>query len=327
MKKVNKALMATVAILLSLVLISTSVLSGVFAKFVDTKSAGATVSLKAFGVTLTMSIPDATVTALENAGASIPKDTNGKPLETFTSEGNSITISGLKMLPGMTFPKAVKFEFGGAPTVPVQVKITPTITYDSKVHTTTEAKDSAGNVTATYYNYYVPANTIVQSIANDGTITYMPATYFMPLGFTFSKESTSTTDTNVVTAGPWFSSTTKANVDDTVISNAIASGIAPGNNTHLKGSSAEPPKGQDEISVSGNTITIGTFAAGRAISFDINTATGSTFFHMGFYYPLDSSTDKEKYDKISTYIAEHLDPNCTVTISYKVEIVQVQATT
>ena len=58
MKKVNKALMATVAILLSLVLISTSVLSGVFAKFVETKSAGATVSLKAFGLTLTVSSKD-----------------------------------------------------------------------------------------------------------------------------------------------------------------------------------------------------------------------------------------------------------------------------
>ena len=57
MKKVNKALMSTVAILLSLVLISTSVLSGVFAKFVETKSAGATVSLKAFGLTLTVSSP------------------------------------------------------------------------------------------------------------------------------------------------------------------------------------------------------------------------------------------------------------------------------
>ncbi len=52
MKKVNKALMSTVAILLSLVLITTSVVSGIFAKFVETKSAGATVSLKAFGLEL-----------------------------------------------------------------------------------------------------------------------------------------------------------------------------------------------------------------------------------------------------------------------------------
>ena len=57
MKKVNKALMSTVAILLSLVLITTSVVSGIFAKFVDTKSAGSTVSLKAFGLTLTVSSP------------------------------------------------------------------------------------------------------------------------------------------------------------------------------------------------------------------------------------------------------------------------------
>ena len=51
-KRFNKILMMTVALLLCLVLISTSVVSGIFAKYVITKSAGATVSLKAFGLTL-----------------------------------------------------------------------------------------------------------------------------------------------------------------------------------------------------------------------------------------------------------------------------------
>ena len=114
------------------------------------------------------------------------------------------------------------------------------------------------------------------------------------------------------------SSSNKDEVNATAISNAIAQGIA-GENGRLKGSSAST----SAPSVNGNVITLGTFAENEAITFNINSGTTLECFCMGFYYPLDSSTDKEKYDKISTYIAEHLDPNCTVTISYKVEIIQV----
>ncbi len=312
MKKANKILMAAVAILLCLVLISTSILSGVFAKFVHQRAMDASMTFKKLGVTVTMSA-ETDRTALEAAGATINTEVkNGK--------SGSITISDLKMRPGVVAPRAVKFEFTGTPQVPVQVKITPTITYDSKVHTTTEAKDSAGNVTATYYNYYVPANTIVQSIANDGTITYMPETYFMPLGFNFSSNSAEL-DKNLVLS-PWMSSSNKDEVNATAISNAITQGIA-GENGRFKGSSAST----SAPSVNGNVITLGTFAENKAITFNINSGTTLECFCMGFYYPLDwpsaTSTDKEKYDKISTYIAEHTDPDCTVTISYTVDIVQV----
>ena len=85
MKKVNKALMSTVAILLSLVLISTSVLSGVFAKFVDTKSAGATVSLKAFGLTLTV-----------NKGSDVPSTAIVTP-STIDANTLSVTVTDFKI--------------------------------------------------------------------------------------------------------------------------------------------------------------------------------------------------------------------------------------
>ena len=52
MKKVNKIMMATVAILLSLVLISTSLVSGIFAKFVIKKEVGVPIKFKNFGVTM-----------------------------------------------------------------------------------------------------------------------------------------------------------------------------------------------------------------------------------------------------------------------------------
>ena len=322
MRKANKILMATVAILLCLVLITTSVASGIFAKFVINGKGTSTISFEKFGVTVTMSIPDASLTALQNAGAQIDIDSNNnKPIETFTSEGHTITISNLKMRPGVVVPKAVKFAFTGEPTVPVQIKITPTVIYDSKVHTDTQNADE----TITYHNYYVPADTIIQSIAANGTITYMPATYYMPLGFNFSYNSDGLTANTTIAVNPWSSSTTKSDVTASKISNEIAKGIFEnrlGANT----------KAIASLSSGSNIITIGTFPAAtdatkdESIKLHINTKENCDFFHMGFYYPLDwptdTSADKEKYDKISTYIAEHTDPDCTITVSYTVELVQ-----
>ena len=52
MRKFNKILMMTVAILLTFVLISSCILSGTMAKFVVSKDATTTATLSAFGVTL-----------------------------------------------------------------------------------------------------------------------------------------------------------------------------------------------------------------------------------------------------------------------------------
>ena len=293
MRRANKILMAAVAILLCLVLITTSVVSGVFAKYAIKKQASTSVGLEKFGVTITMSVPDAT-----NLGTY-----GGATVNTEVMDGDSgtISITGLKMYPGCQYPRAAKFEFSGTPSVDVQLKIIPTITYSDAMHTSA--------------NYRVPTGAKI----NLGSST----TYYMPLGFTFCSNSTSI----YKVVDPWMSSTTKANVSATAVSNAIASGIVTGTNKRLKGSSAEPLEGQDEFSVSGNTLTIGIFKAGTPITFDINSSKDLTCFCMGFYYPLDwpseTSTDRAKYDKISTYFSRHAASDATITINYKVELVQV----
>lgn len=104
MKKVNKALMATVAILLSLVLISTSVLSGVFAKFVETKSAGATVSLKAFGLTLTV-----------DKGSSASSVTYS-PTDSNSTTALSVTVP-ITINAATDYDDIVKFTLSGTPNV------------------------------------------------------------------------------------------------------------------------------------------------------------------------------------------------------------------
>ena len=314
MRKANKIVMATVAILLCLVLITTSISSGIFAKYVITRKGTMTLTLKKFGVTVTMEVPTA---PSDGSWASI-RDVSGVTVsdEAFTSTGHKITISGLKMIPGMDFPKAVKFSFSGKLNVNAQLKITTAISYDSKVH----ADSTSGSTT--YHNYYVPANTIKGTDGN-----YIPQTYYMPLGFVFSCNYNGTNKaSNSLVLAPWQSSTDKTLVSGSAISNAIASGITSGDTIRLKGSSATAPDGGKEIDVANNVITVGNFASGSAVTFDINSGTGLTYFHMGFYYPLEhgsSVAEKDFYNKLSTYIGEHTDPNCTVSISYIVELIQV----
>ncbi len=59
MRKINKIMMATVSILLTLVLISSCVLSGIFAKYVTSKTASSQMQFEKFGVTVNMVVDEA----------------------------------------------------------------------------------------------------------------------------------------------------------------------------------------------------------------------------------------------------------------------------
>ena len=107
-KRFNKILMMTVAILLCLVLISTSVVSGIFAKYVITKSAGATVSLKAFGITLSVD-GMATNNSTGITKTVVSKDTNNNALE--------ISVTGISLAAGESIDDVVKFTIDGTPNV------------------------------------------------------------------------------------------------------------------------------------------------------------------------------------------------------------------
>ena len=121
MRKVNKILMATVSILLCLVLITTSVLSGIFAKYVITKKGSAAATLKKFGVTLDMAVDDE---ALEDAGADV------ETAEDFYKVTKSVTITGLKMAPGESIEDAVKINISGTAGVRLKVVIEPKVVFD-----------------------------------------------------------------------------------------------------------------------------------------------------------------------------------------------------
>lgn len=168
-KRFNKILMMTVAILLCFVLISTSVVSGIFAKYVITRSAGATVSLKAFGLTLTVDGSHGTVTRNPVADAS-------------STSTLSVSVTNLQLVPGQTLDDVVKFTIGGAPNVDkIKIKIKVTVTNVEKFEVET---------------------TDLQSITPETGLSIAKANY-IPLGFTMKSGASSSSNTKVVLLTPW----------------------------------------------------------------------------------------------------------------------------
>lgn len=120
MKKVNKILMATVAILLSLVLITTSVVSGVFAKYAARAYGLADFTFKKLGVEVELDFSDAFKAAY---GTVIQNNT------VINGDSISVTIPNLKMGPGDSFRDAVRFKISGTAKTDCSVIVDMTYLY------------------------------------------------------------------------------------------------------------------------------------------------------------------------------------------------------
>lgn len=123
MKKSKKILMATVAILLCLVLLSSSIVSGIYAKFVITKSAELPVKFKAFGVEVELIPSNALITAVGGQDAyNECAKVNGNSV--------SITIDDLAMRPGVDLTDAIRFKLTGTPNTRIKLVLDIDIDYD-----------------------------------------------------------------------------------------------------------------------------------------------------------------------------------------------------
>ena len=192
MKKFNKILMMTVAILLTLVLASTSVVSGIFAKYAVTKSGSTEVSLKAFGITLTVA---------GKSGLSVDKTpSNSSGVNTM-----SVTVRDLQLTPGQTIDDVVKFTIAanGTDNKPnvsnVKLKIKTTVSGVSNFNVTSDNLKTVTSETVTHT-----------------TGKYIPIIFTMESGTADAASSTKILDA-------WNNPTT---VTDTNLANAIAAGIA-----------------------------------------------------------------------------------------------------
>ena len=191
MKKFNKILMMTVAILLTLVLASTSVVSGIFAKYVVTKSASTEVSLKAFGITLTVE---------GKSGLSVETTPSG------TSGVNtmSVTVKDLQLTPGQTIDDVVKFTIAanGTDNKPNVSKV------NLKIKTTVSGVDNF-SVTSDHLK------TVTSETVTHTTGKYIPIIFTMESGTTDANTSTKILDA-------W---NNPSSVSDTTLATAIATGI------------------------------------------------------------------------------------------------------
>ena len=147
-KRFNKILMMTVAILLCFVLISTSVVSGIFAKYVITKSAGATVSLKKFGVTLSV-----------NKGDDLPATDFSVTPSAINASTLSVTVTG-SVAPGDVINEAVKFTI------------------------TANGTDNKPNVSKINLKVAVTVSGVPNFAIEAGDVTNVAAANYIPLSFT-----------------------------------------------------------------------------------------------------------------------------------------------
>lgn len=110
MRKSNKILIRTVAILLILVLITGCMVSGTFAKYAIKKVGGVALEFEEFGVTVGMELSDELKAAI---GSDYEGQTDYKSV--------TLTLNNLKLKPGDEFIDAVKFTVTGTPSVDVDV--------------------------------------------------------------------------------------------------------------------------------------------------------------------------------------------------------------
>ena len=185
MSKVNKILMATVAILLTLVLISTSVVSSVFARFTIKKSAETTVTLEKFGVSLKMEVDS---------------DLQSKSAPEWKQLGDSmmVEIKNLVLSPGDDFSDALKFTISGTPNVNVKLKIIVGVEIDSHDHWDLDGKTFESITTG--------------------------SKYFLPVGFTIAANP-ATADDKYALKPWYNSSETTDFGNDSTLKNKIAAGI------------------------------------------------------------------------------------------------------
>lgn len=98
--RTNRILMIVISLLLALVLITTCVLSGVYARYTTSKTVGTTIKFKKRDISVNIEVSNALSSYV----------TSGDQGDTF-----DIVISGLKLSPGDSFEDALKMTVNGSP--------------------------------------------------------------------------------------------------------------------------------------------------------------------------------------------------------------------
>lgn len=244
--RANRILMMAVLILLSLVLITTSVVSGIFAKYTLTRSIGLNLGFERLGIKVDIELSEEFVAATERGD-----DVN-------IDGGIQIVIKDFKMKPGDKFEDALKLTVEGSPIETAIFSVEVAVRYSDG-------------------SFLIPAETFKD---------IQTPTYCMPIGFiagTYDAESKYTYSGYAVNPYSYYDgdrvaqgiaakvgALTTLTVDDTnkALTNmtcAVDTPITFGDNISAIGFGFEWPKEYD----ASNSDELGTWISNQGHSFDI----------------------------------------------------------
>ena len=326
MRKTNRIMFKAVAILLSLVLLTSCVVSTTFAKYVIRKSTGPiTMELEKFGVLVTMTVDD---TLVQRVGV----DENGNSNVKWSRMGDSasVTIDNLVLYPEDNFSHAINFSFlkyigdtnndgkkdadeyeNSVAQVPVKLVIKPEISF-------------------TKADYKVPTG--VFDYVDERLASGKDGTHFFPIQFLFYGVKTDGAYSNAInTSSPWRS------VDPEDVEYTISQIL----NNRTDATRTNPDTG-DQVEKE--------FAAGSSILLNMdndndNNNTKETVingFDLGFRwisnwskraydYDADTTDNKSYYtqqelEEIGTWLTNQTDRNFAISVTFTVSVEQIIST-
>lgn len=307
MRKVNKIMMATVSVLLALVLLTTSILSGVYAKFMETDTASIKAAgFKALGVSVDLTFDEAKISKHDITVSPSYEDAENKEeaIEADKKDGQyTVTLSGVRLAPGDNLDDLVKFHVYGTPNVDVKVNIDVDVSYD--VASFTLAKD-AGNL-------------------KDGDV-YVPLYFTLGLGEDSSEKmniyvprAIEASKANVTAYGDEIECTMFYNKSDAFPTNDGVRLSEAFTNANYTGSRNTTDHTKTDFSIE-QVIKLGSNQSRTAVGFKRGEITYN-HLNFGFNWPFEVSANNNKID--AQLCSQTAQP--TFDISFTVTVEQIQS--
>lgn len=147
-KKANRIMMIAVSLLLALVLLTTCVLSGIYAKYVTQSEVPTKIVIKKLGLTINVKENDTVISKVQE-----------------TKQGNfvSLTYSSFNIRPGVEENGLIKFFISGTPTVPVRVTVRVNVTTDERCMVPESVTLNSNDTDAVYIPFTFKVGTVSES--------------------------------------------------------------------------------------------------------------------------------------------------------------------
>lgn len=288
-KKANKIMMIVVSLLLALVLMTTCILSGIYAKYITQSKTETKIKLKQFDITITIDYNAVIDTAIANGTITTTQRTDDG------QEVVGITLQGLKLTPGDDYWDAISIKMEGSADVPIIVKVTPTAKFNN-----TNTQDAN--------NFYVQGG--VGGLKKGGSL--------MPYGFTFGIYDSQITKNNVNITYE------QTSVVDPCLRTGIGAGIADGMIEKVSDFTRTTSSSREIYKEFNAGIPISfTSEADGTTSDEIFFGFYWPSDYAGTYVRSDKTTEEitnDEYNEISTWLATNRNP--ILDLTYEIEVSQ-----